>query len=320
MRPRPQERRAVVRLPDGRRLSYTDVGPPDGVPVLYCHGAIGTSLDATLDIAQLTARLGVRCVAPSRPGIGGSDPQPGRALTDFAADVLVLADELRLERFFVVGVSAGGPYALALAHALGERVLGVAVCSSLSPGGAPHRTAGVRRRTRWALAFLAAHPEPCRRVGDLVLPLLTRHPGIVGRVIAAHADPGERARLAREASRTAVCQSFLEAAGGGVDGLIGDYLTYVSGWGFELREVAAEVHIWHGARDPLVPVEHAMQMAAALPRCQVFIDPAEGHHFFRSSLEEILGTLLTVQRPARHEAPKPGIARRRGDQLLQPRN
>ncbi len=50
--------------------------------------------------------------------------------------------------------------------------------------------------------------------------------------------------------------------------------------------------MWHGAADPLVPVEHALQLAATLPRCRVFVDPDEGHHFFRRRLGEILAALL----------------------------
>ncbi len=52
------------------------------------------------------------------------------------------------------------------------------------------------------------------------------------------------------------------------------------------------MHLWHGAGDPLVPVEHALQLAAALPNCRVFVDPDEGHHFFRSGLGEILAALV----------------------------
>ena len=52
------------------------------------------------------------------------------------------------------------------------------------------------------------------------------------------------------------------------------------------------VQLWHGGDDPLVPVEHALQLAAALPRCHLFLDPDEGHHFFRSRLRTILATLI----------------------------
>ncbi len=86
--------------------------------------------------------------------------------------------------------------------------------------------------------------------------------------------------------------SFLDAACAGVSGLVDDFLTYAYGWGFDPREVLAEVQLWHGGGDPLVPVEQALQLAADLPNCRVFLDPDEGHHFFRSALQQILATLV----------------------------
>jgi hypothetical protein len=44
--------------------------------------------------------------------------------------------------------------------------------------------------------------------------------------------------------------------------------------------------------DPLVPIEHALQLSITLPRCRVFLDPDEGHHFFRRRLSTILAMLI----------------------------
>jgi pimeloyl-ACP methyl ester carboxylesterase len=74
--------------------------------------------------------------------------------------------------------------------------------------------------------------------------------------------------------------------------MIDDYLAYSRRWGFAADEVGAPVDLWHGAQDPLVPLEHALQLAITLPRCRMFFDPAEGHHFFRRRLEEILRVLV----------------------------
>ncbi|MCL2418744.1 MAG: alpha/beta hydrolase, partial [Conexibacteraceae bacterium] len=281
-------------LRDGRRLAFTVAGPADGSPVLYCHGAIGTPLDATVDLQRIAHEAGVRYIAPSRPGIGGSDPQPGRTVLGFADDVSTLADALGLDRFSVAGVSAGGPYALALAHRLPDRVQRVALCSALAPFCPPHRTPGLQQRIRLPLAVLAAAPGVVRGVGDAVLPAVARHPGLVTRVVAAHAAPSERERLASAEERTAASHSFLDATCNGVGGLIDDFRTYAFGWGFDPGEVEPEVHLWHGAADPLVPVEHVLQLAAALPRCRVFIDPDEGHHFFRANLRQILAALVAA--------------------------
>jgi pimeloyl-ACP methyl ester carboxylesterase len=289
----------TVTLTGGRRLAFTVTGPDDGVPVIYCHGAIGTPLDATVDLPRITHALGVRYIAPSRPGIGASDASPGRTILGFADDVRELADALRLKRFSVVGVSAGGPYALALAYKLRGRVGRVAICSSLSPLGPPHTTPGVHAPVRLALGLLARRPGLCRVIGDAVLPAVAQHPELISRVIRANAAPGERDRLSGGHERAAASDSFLDATSAGVGGLVDDYLTYATGWNFPLAEVYNEVHLWHGAGDPLVPVEHALQLAASLPRCQVFIDPDEGHHFFRSSLAAILAGLVGYRpRPA----------------------
>lgn len=54
--------------------------------------------------------------------------------------------------------------------------------------------------------------------------------------------------------------------------------------------------MWHGARDPLVPIEHPLQLAVSLPACRIFVDPDEGHHFFRRRLEAIMTVLLNPDR------------------------
>ncbi|HEY5318723.1 MAG TPA: alpha/beta fold hydrolase [Solirubrobacteraceae bacterium] len=307
-----------LRLADGRRLNYSDTGPRKGLPIVYCHGAIGTPLGAAVDLEAIVAELGVRYVAISRPGIGGSDCAPGRTVLGFAADVRELVDALEIERFAVVGVSAGGPYALAVARELEARVIRVALCSSLSPLCAPHRTPGMQRRIRVALSVLAATPGLCAAIGDLAVPVIRRHPELLSRVIAAHAAPGERRLLQRAGERSAASTSFLDAASGGVRGMIEDYLVYSSPWQFSACEVAADIQLWHGLEDPLVPVEHALQLAIALPRCRVFLDPDEGHHFFRRRLANILAVLVgRVRDPGEEAATAIASARSRAGRRYQ---
>jgi pimeloyl-ACP methyl ester carboxylesterase len=288
-----RHRRDVIRLADGRRLSFCETGPREGAPVVYCHGAIGTPLGRSVDLETIMVDLGIRHIAVSRPGLGGSDPLPGRSVLSFADDVRELADSLAIDRFAVVGVSAGGPYALALAHQLPDRVRRAAVCSSLSPLCVPHRTPGMQRRIRLALAILARAPGGCAALGDAALPVIRRHPELLSRLIAAHAAPGERAGLNEPRERNAAGTSFLDAAaGGGVRGMVDDYLTYSRPWGFSAAEIEPEVHLWHGLNDPLVPIDHALALAATLPRCRAFFDPVEGHHFFRRRLVSILAELV----------------------------
>ena len=68
----------------------------------------------------------MRLVVPNRPGIGGSAFLPNRRILDWFSDVLTLADTLGIERFAVAGVSGGGPYALACALSIPQRLTAVA--------------------------------------------------------------------------------------------------------------------------------------------------------------------------------------------------
>ncbi len=123
---------AVLRLADGRQLGYAEYGRPDGIPVFYFHGFPGSRLEARLLHAS-AARAGVRIIAPDRPGCGLSTYQPRRSLLDWPADVAALADALALSSFGVVGISGGGPYALACAWQLPDRLTSVTLISSLGP-------------------------------------------------------------------------------------------------------------------------------------------------------------------------------------------
>lgn len=290
---------AHIDLRDGRRLSYVETGPPTGLAVINCHGAIGTSLGRSVGLEAITADLGVRHLAVSRPGFGGSDPARERSILSFAEDLRELADALGLASFAVLGVSAGGPYALGAGHALPDRVSHVALCSSLSPLCAPHSTPGVALRNRLALRALARAPTLCAAVGDRLAPMIGRHPGLLRAIVRAGAARDEREAIRDAGEREAIVASFVEATARGVRGIIDDYLTCIRSWGFSPAAVEPEVDLWHGVVNPLVPIDHALALAAVLPRCRVFFDADEGHHFFRRRLREILATLVgTGQSPS----------------------
>jgi pimeloyl-ACP methyl ester carboxylesterase len=134
-RPDPSRELAAVHVRDGRRLTFESLGSSDGFPVLYMHGAIGSPRWRSPALDAAVAALGVRYLAVNRPGFGGSDPRPGRTVAEYAADVQDLADAFGWERFSVIGVSAGAPFALACAWALPERVVAAAAASPLAPPG-----------------------------------------------------------------------------------------------------------------------------------------------------------------------------------------
>jgi pimeloyl-ACP methyl ester carboxylesterase len=288
-----------VTLRDGRHLGYAATGPEQGFPILYFHGAIGSPLRRSAVLDAVIADLGVRYVMVNRPGFGISDPKPGRSILDFAADVEQLADALDFPRFAVVGVSAGGPYALACARELPERISAAAAVSSLSPLCPPAKVPGLAARMRLALAALAIAPKPATRIGDTAVRFIERHPSILLRLMTAGAAGADRQLLDEPENCDNAVEGFLSAARHGVKGLVDDYLLSTKPWGFAPETVYADVHLWHGMQDALVPIEHALQLAVALPNCRPALDPDEGHFFFRRRLPEVLGALRYRSRPRR---------------------
>jgi pimeloyl-ACP methyl ester carboxylesterase len=289
-------RDGIAALPDGRRMVWSSGGPEDGVPVLYLHGAIGTSVRRAPELDAIIDALGLRYVSVSRPGFGGSDACPGRRIADFPADLEHLADRLGLERFTMVGVSAGGPYAIACARALPDRIVATAAVSSLSPLCPPHAGRWMPAHLRLGLRFLVRCPELVARAGSTVTRIIERHPQALARLARVGATPADRQLLAGAEGGTAAIESFLAAAAGGVRGMVEDYVTCCTGWGFDVREVEGEVHLWHGEQDRFVPVEHARALAAALPHCRAQFDADDGHFFFRRRLPEVLGALAAAYR------------------------
>jgi pimeloyl-ACP methyl ester carboxylesterase len=243
---------AQVRLRDGRRLTYWTAGDPDGHPVLYLHGAIGSPRWRTPALAALIAQLGIRYLVVNRPGFGGSDPHPGRRVADHATDVEDLADDLGLAGFSVVGVSAGAPYALACAWAMPERVEAIAAASPMAPPSG----SGASPRARYVLPRVAFGA-----------------PGL-GALLA-----GASLRALR-LHRTTAARAMIE-----------DYEVCRRPWGFDPAEIPGPVSIWHGSRDILVPPKHALRLAAAMPACSTHIEPGGGHFFFSRRLAEIIGPL-----------------------------
>ena len=117
-------------MADGRDVEYVEVGDPSGQPVVHLHGTPGTAGSGAL-LEDAARRNGVRLLAVSRPGYGRSTTTPPGL--GVARDVGELASGLGIEEFAVLGVSGGGPFALATAAALPARVRRVLIAASPGP-------------------------------------------------------------------------------------------------------------------------------------------------------------------------------------------
>lgn len=290
------DRRSLTHtLRDGRTLGYAEYGDVAGWPVVYFHGTPGSRLELGLPgMDEELAARGLRGLAIDRPGIGLSTFRPRRRIPDWPNDVAELADALGLERFSLLGVSGGAPYALASAARLGTRVVAVGVVAGVAPWGAPGWDAMPPRNRR--LFGLA------RGLPALLRPVVKR----LGRAVAAEPErsldrllsrvaPIDREALAPPAVREAMLGSWSQAFRQGPDGVWWELVLESRTWGFELSEVGLPVLLWFGGADLTVPPAMGHYLARALPRSEARHYPEEGHlSIVLNRRAEILNRLAAV--------------------------
>jgi len=280
-------------LPGGRTLVWAEYGSPAGRPLFYCHGFPSSRLEA--DRTDAAARtLGIRIIAPDRPGLGASTFQPGRTLADWPADIAALADHLGLARFAVLGVSGGAPYALAVAHALPDRLDGCGIVCGLGPA-APSSTRHMGLVARAGFALGRQAPRLVHLLyGKLLGGLLRRYPEQVFGLLNANAHAVDRAAIARPDLHASVLAAVREAFRQGGRGAAHELILYSRDWGFRLEDIKTPIELWHGECDATVPAAFGRAIAAAVPGCRARFFPEEGHFSLPvNRMDEILATLTS---------------------------
>lgn len=283
------EREHRLRLADGRTLAILESGDPGGSPVLYFHGYPGSRLEGRI-AAGAAQRHGLRLLAPDRPGFGESTFLPGRTIGGWAADVAELANQFRLERFAILGVSGGGPYALACAAYIPERISRVGLIGAPGPLAGRQFTHGMTTRNRLALELAARSPSLARLLVRLLAWWIRRRPERQLAHMLATAPPADRRVLADPRYRARVVESTAEALRQGGRGVAWELTLLARPWGFRLQEVSVPVRIWHGLADNIVPAAAAQHLAAELPSSECRYLPDEGHLIVRH-LDAVLAEL-----------------------------
>jgi len=229
-----------------RPLTIDDVGDSAGTPVVYLHGGGDSRLSRHPD-DSIAASLGVRLLAVDRCG----PAVPRRTLRSYAEDVLAAVDA---ERFAVIGWSAGGPHALALAAVAPERVTRVALVGSMPR---PELAGEVDRDVRRALRASRYVPRRAARK----LEEWGRQP-----------VPPTGSPETDEAYARGRVESFRS---GGL--WLARELAYLGRpWDIELTDVRAPVTLWWGDRDTVCPPSIGRDYEQQLAHAELRI--VEGTH------------------------------------------
>lgn len=294
----------VAMLADGRSIGYSLAGDPAGYPVLVFPDSLGSRLDLQtreFDAAAATAR--VRLVTLERPGIGLSDPRPGRSILDWPVDVVGVVESLGISRCSVLGFGAGGGYALACALRIAHRLRSVGVVSGLVPpgsvGAAEVMTSDQRTLGRFAhyLPFLID-----RRVRQVARQVVTGSDRLIERELTGLADI-DRQHLQDGSRRAHHLGSLRAAFRKGDRGVADDLLLAHRPWGFSLGDIPMVVNLWFAGRDGRVLPAAGRLLSGLLARSEARVYPDEGHYsLVWNRLEALLGGLLAT---AEREAGRP---------------
>ena len=263
-------------------------GDPHGKPVFVFHGTPASRLGH--DFTDVPAReRGIRVLCPDRPGIGTSDPRPGRTLAGWADDVVALADALGIDRFTVLGYSCGGPYALAAAAGASDRVTVAALMAGAGPLDRPGAREGLGKTDLQLVDLAQRRPWAARamlralKLGARVAPKAALN--------SFKKEVSEVDQRMLDEEGPADMSFFVEALRQGPRGVIDDYLLWAAPWGFALEQIATPVHIWQGDDDLLVPMHHADDMAARLPNATLHRLAGVGHVSIQLHIGEIFDSL-----------------------------
>ena len=286
-------------LSDGRVIACDVHGPGDGVPLLYFHGAPSSRIETEfLELPGIVEKLGIRLIAPDRPGLGLSDYQRRRTVLDWPHDVESIARHFELDRFSILGYSGGGPYALACAQMMPGRLDDVVPVSSTGPHEVPGLTSTIDPNSLQFMQMCADRPVPAR--------LLVRAMAMTARYFpermaaqAVTALPEPDARVMDDPEHGAgFARLVAEAARRNGRGAQLDTALMVRPWGIDYQQISVPIRMWHGEEDRNAPVAMGRYLASQIPEVDATFVPGEGHLslMFRHAediLREIAGQTAT---------------------------
>jgi pimeloyl-ACP methyl ester carboxylesterase len=278
-----------------RVLRVRDAGDPDGPVVMYFHGTPGSRLDVSFG-EDLAAERGVRLVSFDRPGYGGSAAAPF-GLASIGADAHAIADELGVARFATLGMSGGGPGALAAATVPGGRVIRAGVASGAGPFQlVPGALDNLDDDDNRAVALLPDDPAAAAAAfaaGFEPLAELAQAADGSG-VVTAFADllSARDSKLLRDQGfAPALADTIREGLRNGTSGGGWDNVSWVGPWDIDLAAVRCPVLLWYGTEDRFAPLAHGQWLSENLPSARLVLREGEGHLGIYEHLGEMLDAL-----------------------------
>lgn len=284
-----------VAVRDGRRLSFAEFGPTHGAPVIWMHGTPGGRRQIPVEARAFAEENDVRIIGIDRPGIGTSTPHLYDNVLDWTGDLELLADNLGIDTFRVIGLSGGGPYALAAGVAFPDRVHGVGVLGGVAPTkGHDAIRGGLVELAPYAAPVVAAARVPLSYALAAVIRVVKPLAGLGLEGYAAFQPQGDKDLLARPEFKAMFLDDLINGARYQLGAPLADIILFTRHWGFDIADVTVPVRWWHGDADHIIPYAHGVHMAERMPDAVFATIDGESHLGGLGVASEVLETLMEL--------------------------
>jgi len=213
----------------------------------------------------------------------------------FARDVETIADALGVGDMAVVGLSGGGPYTLACAAAMPDRVVAAGVLGGVAPTSGPDAIGGGLMALGSVVApFLEVAGGPIRITASTLIRMARPIASPALDIYALMSPEGDRRLLLRPEFKAMFLDDLLNGSRKQLAAPFADVIVFARDWGFRLDEVKVPVRWWHGDRDHIIPFSHGQHVVDGLPDAELYHLPGESHLVGLGLGEDILRTLVEI--------------------------
>ncbi|WP_046316259.1 alpha/beta hydrolase [Mycobacterium sp. UM_Kg1] len=282
-----------IAVGEDRQLGFAEFGAPQGRAMFWLHGTPGARRQIPVEARLYATEANIRLIGVDRPGIGSSTPFQYETVSEFADDLRTVADTLGIDKMAIIGLSGGGPYTLACAAAMPNRVVAAGILGGVAPAVGPEAIdSNLMRLARLAEPVLDRAGRPISMLAASLIRMVRPVASPALELYARLSPAGDREMLSRPEFKAMFLDDLLNGSRKQLAAPIADAVLFARPWGFRLSDVHVPVHWWHGDADHIVPFSHGKHAVALLPDARLYPIPGESHLAGLGRAEEILCTLL----------------------------